>query len=81
MVFQTKLWIGTERFQSVFKKIRSKSFRFVQFPNIVDTTKSFVLSLKNPGAILNVFVLEQKIQENTKSFSFVLLNFRIECIV
>ncbi len=55
-VFETKFWIKTKRFLSVLEKFGPKAFVLVRFQICFGTTKSFVLSLENPGAICNVLV-------------------------
>ncbi len=55
-VFGTKFWIETKRFLSVLENLGSNAFVLVRFQIIFETIKSFVLSLKNPGAIWNVWV-------------------------
>jgi hypothetical protein len=53
---ETKFWIETKRFLSVLEKFGPKAFVLVDFQIFFGTSKSFVLSLKNPGAIWNVLV-------------------------
>jgi hypothetical protein len=55
-VFETKFWIETKRFLAVLEKFGPKAFVLARFQIFVGTTKSFVLSLENPGAICNVLV-------------------------
>ncbi len=51
IVFETKFWIETKRFQSVLSNFCPKAFVSGLFPNLFEKTKSFVLSLKNTGTI------------------------------
>jgi hypothetical protein len=66
--FETKFWIetkrflsvlekfGPKRFLSILEKFGPKTFVLVRFQIFFATTKSFVLSLENPGGICNVLV-------------------------
>jgi hypothetical protein len=55
--FGNKILDRNKTFSISTSKFWSKSFRSGLFPNLFEKTKSFVLSLKNTGAILNVLVL------------------------
>ncbi len=50
-VFETKFWIETKRFLSVLENLGSNAYVLVSFKKFLETIESFVLSLKNPGAI------------------------------
>jgi hypothetical protein len=54
--FFNKILDQNKTFSMRNRKFWSKSFCFGPFPNFLGITKSFLLSLKSPGAISNVLV-------------------------
>jgi hypothetical protein len=73
-VFETKFWIETKRFYLVLEILCRKAFVLVRFQK--KTTKSFVLSLRSPGAIETFWFRFDTIFKNKKSFVLFLSNLK-----